>query len=307
MRTMDRLMCIEEAIVRGFDSTELFVRRVTAATDDHRRTLVLVHGMCEHGGRYEHIAHWFGERGWNVLLPDLRGHGRSGGVRTHVARFEEYSQDLDRLWEHFDLQPQQTAVMGHSMGALAGARYLQTRGERAAAIVLLSPLLRVSVHIDPFTLAVGRLLSVAAPRFRFRSRVNTDHTTRNQEALQRRLCDELMQKSVTARWYFAMQAARRAAWLDAGNLHVPTLVLQAGDDLIVDPVAPEEWLQRTASPDREFRAFDGLYHELHNESAWPEVMSIAADWLEPRVTTDNGFDPQSAACGLAVHAKSPTR
>ena len=52
------------------------------------RTLVWIHGLGEHGGRYLHLPEFLNERGWRIILIDLRGHGRSTGVRTHVRSFD---------------------------------------------------------------------------------------------------------------------------------------------------------------------------------------------------------------------------
>jgi lysophospholipase len=130
------------------------------------------------------------------------------------------------------------------------------------------------------------LLSWVAPRFRFQSRIDPSHTTRNEAVLAARLSDELMHRSVTARWYFAMKSAMAAAWRDAAALTAPILVLQAGDDRIVDPAAPAQWLKRTAGGDQTLRVFEGHFHELHHEPAWREILSAAADWLEAHVPAD---------------------
>lgn len=264
------------------DRHRLFVRRYEPGMPSGR-TLLIAHGASEHGERYRHVAEFFAQEGWNVIVGDHRGHGRSTGVRTHVKRFRQYAQDLELIRGHFDLAPETTAVLGHSMGGLIAIRHAQLFPGRSAALVLISPLLRLKVLISRRTLALGRVLSVLAPRVRFESRVDPRTTTRCPLALERRLNDALMHRSVTAKWFFAMRAGIQSAWKDAGQITQPVLVLQAGADEIVDPRAPEHWLEQTGSEDKSFLSFPEHLHELLNEPDWQDTASLINQWLFPRI------------------------
>lgn len=266
------------------DRQRLFVRFYEAQSPvPGRRTLLIAHGASEHGDRYRHIAEFFTGQGWNVIVGDHRGHGRSTGVRTHIKTFEQYAQDLELIRSHFALAPESTAVLGHSMGGLIAIRHAQLFPGRSAGLVLISPLLRVKVPIPRRTLALGRVLSVLAPRTRFRSRVDPRTVTRCPEALKRRLQDALMHRSVTARWFFAMRAGVQSAWKAAHKIRSPILILQAGADQIVDPRAPELWLKTIPSRDAEFRCFPDHFHELLNEPDWPDTAHLISDWLAHRI------------------------
>ena len=78
----------QERRVAAADGVELRVRHFSPA-GSALRTLLVIHGVCEHGGRYEHVAKAAAQRGWQTLIADLRGHGRSGGPRAHVSRFAD--------------------------------------------------------------------------------------------------------------------------------------------------------------------------------------------------------------------------
>lgn len=272
-----------ESVVPGHDATDLFVRHYRTHSEADPRTLFIVHGMSEHGERYDHVAQVAAARGWNVLISDLRGHGRSGGVPTHVSSFGQYVDDLSAVSRHFGLKPQSTAILGHSMGGLVTARWLQRDSEVAAAAVLTSPLLGISVPISPFTIALGKAASLVYPQARFKSRVDQSFTTRNEEVLQRRAVDPYNRRSVTAGWYFAMESAMKSVWSEATRILCPLLLMQAGDDHIVDPKASRPWFDTIASIDKSFHLFPEHYHELLNEPDWQQTAGSMMDWLDLRV------------------------
>ena len=55
-----------------------------------RAVVLIVHGLCEHSGRYAHVARHLVARHYACYALDTRGHGRSPGPRAHVHRFDDY-------------------------------------------------------------------------------------------------------------------------------------------------------------------------------------------------------------------------
>lgn len=273
-----------ETKISAHDGTRLFAR--VYSPDESRscnRTLVVVHGTSEHGGRYDHVAREVAENGWKAIVLDLRGHGKSEGVPVHVDSFERYLLDLETVWRYFELNPQRTALLGHSFGGLISLRFAQTRGQMLSALALMSPLLGLKVEVDRFTLCLGKVMSWVAPETRFKSRVPSEHTTRNQDVLARREVDPLIHRSITARWFFQMQEALKAAWRDTSRLESPVLLMQAGDDQIVEPLAAEPWFKLISSSDRTFELMPEHYHELLNEPDWPTTLNSVLKWFDTRV------------------------
>jgi lysophospholipase len=278
-------MHCSEYIVTAADGTDLFVRKYAPQTGDACRVLVIVHGASEHGGRYEHVARALVDCGWNVVSADLRGHGRSGGPRTHVTHFHRYIADLEFILNDLNLPAERTALLGHSMGGLISIRFAQRFPQRAASLILTSPLLGlgVNVKIPRTVLALGKLMSIIAPRWRFRSRVKTEDTTRSPDVLARRAEDPLIHPSLTAGWFFEMQRARQSAWTDAHKLTLPLLALQAGQDRVVDPDVVGPWVQTTGSLDKTFHHLPDHLHEVLNEPDWKATVACIAEWLEQRI------------------------
>ena len=278
-------MTVSEDVVVMDDGVPLFVRSYQSESAVER-TLFIVHGVCEHGGRYEHVAEAAVARGWKVVLPDLRGHGKSGGVSVHVTTFERYLTDIDRLIEHFHLVPRKTALLGHSMGGLVSARYVQTRDWKCAALVAVAPWIGLSMSINPIVYGLGRLLAGCFPRVRFRTNIRRTHLTHDAELSEKREGDPLIHRSVTAGWFIAGQQAVHAAKFEAAKITVPMLVLQGDIDPIVDARATQVWFSRlgSADKDKELQILPNHLHEILNEPDRNETLSRIFDWLQSRVS-----------------------
>ena len=77
-------------------------------------SVVIVHGLGEHSGRYVHVGRYFAEAGIRTIAFDLRGHGRSPGRPVFVNRYVELASDVDCVVKHFSGGP--TFLFGHSLG-----------------------------------------------------------------------------------------------------------------------------------------------------------------------------------------------
>ena len=271
------------ATLRTLDGTaDLYVRRCDPVRDENGGTLVLIHGAGEHAGRYAHLIERVVASGWTVLAPDLRGHGRSGGLSMHLETFDQYLEDLDLIWQRFQLDPLSTAVFAHSMGGLVAVRYAQTRPQRMRTAILSAPLLAFGVRVRLFKRAVGRICSVVAPTARFQTIVKSADITRNPLARAARAGDPLMRRSVTAGWYYSVRRALVDSLRDARQFSVPILLFQGTADRIVDPDWPAEWIQRIGTEDATLRMLPDHYHEVVQESQWEEIVSEMINWLDVR-------------------------
>jgi alpha-beta hydrolase superfamily lysophospholipase len=269
--------------VTASDGVTLFVREYWPAGTIPDRTLICVHGACSHGGRIVNLAEAAARRGWRVFVPDLRGHGHSGGVSVHVSRFSEYVDDLETHWKHFQWDPARTAVLGQSTGGLIAARFAETTTIPFAALVLMSPLFRLVLPVSPLILAIGRVLSVIAPRIRFRSRIKPSQLSRDTDAQQAVRADTLIRRSVTAGWFVAVERGMQEAVAAANQVEQPLLVLQGSRDQVVDPVATVEWAEATRSRDCTVRVLPDHLHELLSESDQQETLAVILDWLDARL------------------------
>lgn len=280
-------MLVEETNWRTSDGLQLHIRRYQPRTPlAPVRSMLVIHGGCEHGGRYAHVMERLVAEGWTVTLPDLRGHGMSEGTRTDVTDVSVYLKDLAAIEHEFCPNGKADVILAHSFGGLLAIRYAQTI-RQPQAMVLSAPLLGLLLPVPWWKDWVGRLLVGIAPTTRFRTGINPRNMTRDPEFLARRLADPLLIRSVTVRWFFAMRRALREALGEAASIRCPLLVLQGLDDQTVDPQAARPFLDRTSSTNRELVELPDHVHETLNDADWSATLDIILGWLTTVV-------PQSA-------------
>lgn len=93
--------------------------------------VLLVHGMADHGGRYQRLGQALVAAGLALYAPDLRGHGHTaeGGVLGHYADANGWNRVLDdlALLARHIRQAHPGAplfLLGHSMGSYLVQGYL---------------------------------------------------------------------------------------------------------------------------------------------------------------------------------------
>ncbi len=124
------------------DGVGLLTRHWTQ--ENARARVLIVHGVGEHSGRYEHVGDFLVERGFDVAAYDHRGHGASGGMRIDIESFDEYLDDLASVVAGLE-RDIPLVIYGHSMGGLIAAAYAASSRPQPTMYVLSAPALSADI------------------------------------------------------------------------------------------------------------------------------------------------------------------
>lgn len=246
---------------------------------DPAAAMLLVHGIGEHSGRYQHVGRFLAERGFDVSAFDNRGFGRSGGRRGHIDDFETYLDDIEeRLAERRQLGVP-VVLLGHSLGGLMSTAYLVSDRPQPDLAVLSSPALAAEVPL--WQRVAAPILGRLRPTLFISSEIDGDGLSRDPEVQRAYTEDPLLVAGATAglglQTFQTMQ--RVVGQLD--RLRVPTYVLHGA----ADPVVPQAASAPLADLDGvTYRVWPGLRHECLNEPEQEEVMGEIVAWLEERLS-----------------------
>lgn len=248
---------------------------------DARGSVLIVHGLGEHSGRYAALAAWFNQRGYAVRGYDQRGHGRSPGRRGGLRHRDDLLADLAAVYNDYaSAASHPPLLLGHSMGALVALRAVLDGAVAPPALVLSSPALRSWEPARMIRLA--GVLSRLLPNLPLRNGLDAGKLSHDPQVAADYRDDPLRHSWITPRLADFIFGDGAACIADAAALAVPTLLLVAESDELIDPAGSRAFARAAASSGQlTTRFFASLYHELFNETepGRGQVLMQLGDWL----------------------------
>lgn len=243
-----------------------------------RGTVLLVHGLGEHVGRYDPVARRLNDWGFAVRGYDHYGHGEStgprGGLTSDLRLLDDLTDLVDATRARMP-QGQPLVLLGHSMGGLVAARFVAMHLRPVDALVLSSPAL------DPGLNAVQKLLLATLPRIAPNLRVgnglDAQYLSHDPAVPAAYLADPLCHDRISARLARFIADGGPATVARAAHWSVPTLLIWAGSDKLVNPAGSRAFAAAAPQALVQSHCFEPLYHELFNES--PELAAPVFDLL----------------------------
>lgn len=244
--------------------------------------VVIVHGNGEHINRYEWLREQWLQSGFHIVMGDLPGHGEDPTTRGHINGFYEFI-DVIESWVKeamsFNLP---IFILGHSLGGLSTIRALQERPLPVHGVLLSSPCLGLSIRIPKWLRLSAVVLNHTFPSFLVPTKKSADNknATRNLDILKKDAIDPLILKKISVRWYFEMEAAMGHAFQKKEDFpDIPLLILQAGEDKIVDKLSVKTWFDSLIIKEKTYVEWPGLYHEVFNEPEREDVFQCALTFI----------------------------
>lgn len=252
--------------------------------------VVISHGYCESAEKYKEVIYYFTQAGYEVYIPEHRGHGRSFRETAHpnmvhVSDFNNYVTDLHTFINTIvrpcagDLP---LYLFAHSMGGAIGALYLETYPGTFVRAVLSAPMLALSMKPLPIpcAIALGRIMiclhrdgTYAPGQHAFSPGRNFEKSGCScperfyfyQEKKESFPCFQNSGSSYG--WaYHSLTACRRITQKrNCDKITAPVLVFRSLDDGVVEPSGILRFVRNT--PSSRQIDFKGSRHEIYNSPA----------------------------------------
>lgn len=262
----------------------------------HLRGMVLiVHGLGEHALRYEHVAAQLMAWGFAVRSYDQRGHGESGGARgavpTEGALLYDLAEIVDDTRAHAlrrdggdPGKPLPLILLGHSMGGLIAGRFVALGVRPVSGLVMSSPALDAGLTaFQRLKLNIGYRL---APNLCVGNGLDAQYISHDEDVVRGYKADARIHKKISPRLGKFITHAGPPTVQAAAKWRLPTLLMFAGEDKLVNPDGSREFARIAASspavPPGTVTAhcFEGMYHEIFNERDSGEVFVRLKSWLD---------------------------
>lgn len=244
--------------------------------------MLMVHGIGEHSGRYEHVGAAFAEAGIDVLAHDQRGFGESDGPRGHVESFDDYLDDIEPLIEERTELGVPVILFGHSLGGLVCASYLVSARPQPDLAVLSAPALAATM---PAWQRFGApIVGTLIPRLKAPADFDGAVLSRDEKVQVDYETDPLRVPTSTARLGREILKTMGKVSKSLDRVTAPTYVLHGAEDSLVPPAASEPL---AVLPNVTRRVWAGLRHECLNEPEHLDVIGEIVSWLDLQLSTSD--------------------
>jgi alpha-beta hydrolase superfamily lysophospholipase len=249
-----------------------------------RATVLIVHGLGEHAGRYGHVAAQLRDWGFAVRAYDHQGHGQSAGARGRLHSADGLMQDLDTVIEHLlasaGAAQRPLVLLGHSMGGLLVARAVACSRHRVDAVVMSSP--AFGIHASGVQKGLLALMPRLLPQLTLSNGLDPRFVARDPAVVQAYRADPLVHDRISAAlggwiWREGPKVLEQAA-----QWSTPALLVYAGTDRLVDPAACDRFAARASAQWVSAQRFEAMYHEVFNDPEREQVFALLRRWLDAR-------------------------
>ncbi len=249
-----------------------------------KAAIVLVHGLGEHSAKYNYFGDDVYKKGMAFFAYDQRGHGRSGGFRCHVDRFDDFVEDLRQFVEIAKIESLcgEVFIVGLSLGGLISLIFSIKYGGMIKGTAVCAPALRPVSPPSGIESGMAELLSILCPRVTTPNRVPLEYLSHDKEMINKTKDDKYSQRVLSFRLFTEAKKASAYALENAAAINVPLLLLHGAEDKVIDPSGTKDFFQKINFRDKEMKLYDGLYHELLRETKRREIMDYILDWIAKR-------------------------
>ncbi|MGI6230490.1 MAG: lysophospholipase [Tractidigestivibacter sp.] len=268
----------EEYTFQTFDGINLYGK--TDAVAKPRAAVVIVHGLCEHQGRYDYLTMRLNAQGYSVYRFDHRGHGKSEGTKVYYSAYDEIAKDTDvvvdrALSENPDIP---VFMLGHSMGGYGAALYGHLHPKKVAGYVLSGAWTRDNGKLGQNVIEQCKDMD----DLDYVPNQLGDGVCSDPSVGERYMADPLVMKQMSVGLFRALHNGHVFMRENPQLFVDPVLILHGGADGLVSPKDSLELFDTIASKDKSLRIYSGLMHEIFNEYDKDAVIADALAWLNAR-------------------------
>ena len=254
--------------------------------------VIMVHGIGEHSGCYNNWAEKFVEHSTGFLAFDLRGHGKSPGVRGH-ASLRVIMDDLQAIIEDIQKKYPNISIflLGNSMGGQIALNCAISENIKVQGIIASSPWLKLERPPSPILVWLARGASHIAPWFTVRTGVRADQLSTGGAGIKSTKTDPLLHKKISIKLFSDLWKNGDMLLRNRRRIHIPLLLMYGTADPLTSYHAGKSFVQN-AGEYATFKQWNGMRHDLLNDADSEVVFQYVMKWLSKQMI-ENGTVPNS--------------
>ena len=276
-----------ETFFHAFDGSKLFLQKWS--TEKSVGTIFVTHGQAEHSDCYHRLINGFANTGWNFIAWDLRGHGRSDGLRGYANDFRDYVSDYHLFLETAlrlpEVQSKPVVLLAHSMGGLVQTCALLEKPEvlenkNIKAQVLSSPLFGLSVAVPAWKDISSSIVQKLVPKLTLSNEVKNEDLTRDEVVIRECELDTYRHGRISSGVYLGFKREFPIVLAHASEIKLPTYLHISDQDPVVSSEAALKFFDAIDSQNKGLKIVENAKHELYNDIVRTEVIQSVIDFVE---------------------------
>jgi alpha-beta hydrolase superfamily lysophospholipase len=145
-------------------------------------------------------------------------------------------------------------------------------------LILSAPAL--AIYMNFLERSLLKVLSTLAPALTLSNGLKTQYLSHDPKVVASYLADALVHDRISARLLNSMLITMHDVFSHASSLDLPTLLLVAGQDNLVDSTGSLRFAQASPENYLGLHTYDNLYHEIFNELDSKAVFDDVGIWLD---------------------------
>ena len=263
---------------------------VEAMTVDHAIGMVcIIHGFGEHIGRYRHVMQALNGSKFQVYGIDLRGHGKSEGLKGHSPDFISLINDIEEFLkivraEHLYLP---LFLFGHSMGGNLVLNYvLRDKSKELSGFIVSAPWIKLAFTPPRWKERLAHLMARIAPKVRQSNGLNSMYLSKDPEVSRQYDHDPLVNFKISAGLFSAINYGAAYLIEHQNEIKLSGFIFHGKSDSIIDYKANMKLA--LCNPNYiKWKLWKGVFHEAHNDFEQKEVIKEWIDWMTLKIKKSN--------------------
>lgn len=275
-----------EKFFNGHDGTKLFMQKWLAASSKKEAvgTILITHGLGEHSECYQRLIQGLSHSKWNFIGWDLRGHGKSDGIRGYAKDFDDYINDyrifLNLCFNDPDITGKPIVVLGHSMGGMIQTCGMLLKQDLViTGQILSSPGFGVSFSVPLWKDVGAGFLNSLLPKLAIPNGITPADLTRDLDVIREYEKDTLRHTKMSAGAYLGFKRKFNEVRERAGEITLPTFMCIANHDPVVSTEDALHVFDLIHSDLKRLKVVENGKHELFNDTVRSDVFKATQDFL----------------------------
>lgn len=269
-----------EGYFKGVNDDKMYWRK-WLPEGERKATVMIVHGVNEHIGRYMNVVNKLVPEGFAVYGEDHYGHGKSEGHRGYVKRFEFFIENLRIFFKNIvqkEADDKPIFIIGHSMGSIITMNFVRMYPDGLKGMVL-SGTGSSTGNVSAILKLGAKILSAIAPKGSIDLPFPENWITRDEEVCKAWDTDPLTNDKTTFRLGNEMNRWLKKGYNGISEITMPALIQCGTDDAGFE--GQKELFERVGAEDKTLKMYDKCRHEVYNEIQ-PErdiILNDLSEWL----------------------------